>query len=45
MIDLEPLRRRVSECESRVSGLYQPGWLTSQQAWLEEMRTKTTAAG
>jgi len=45
MIDLEPLRRRVSECESRVSGLYQPGWLTSQQARLEELRTKTMAAG
>ncbi|RIE09754.1 peptide chain release factor 2 [Candidatus Cryosericum hinesii] len=45
MIDLEPLRRRVSECESRVSGLYQSGWLTSQQARLEELRTKTMAAG
>ena len=45
MIDLEPLRRRVSECESRVSGLYQPGWLTSQQARLEELRTKTMAPG
>jgi peptide chain release factor 2 len=45
MIDLEPLRRRVSECESRVSGLYQPGWLTSQQAQLDELRGKTTAAG
>ena len=45
MIDLEPLRRRVSECESRVSGLYQPGWLASRQARLEELRTKTTAAG
>jgi peptide chain release factor 2 len=45
MIDLEPLRKRVSECESRVSGLYQPGWLTSQQARLEELRTKTMAVG
>jgi peptide chain release factor 2 len=45
MIDLEPLRRRISECESRVSGLYQPGWLTSQQARLEELRARTSAAG
>ncbi|MCX6085272.1 MAG: peptide chain release factor 2 [Caldiserica bacterium] len=45
MIDLEPLRRRVSECESRISGLYQPGWLTSQQAQLDELRGKTTAVG
>jgi peptide chain release factor 2 len=45
MIDLEPLRRRVSECESRVSGLYQPGWLTSRQAQLDELRGKTTAVG
>ncbi|RIE16769.1 peptide chain release factor 2 [Candidatus Cryosericum septentrionale] len=45
MIDLEPLRRRVSECESRTTGLYQPGWLTSQQARLEELRTKTMATG
>ncbi|HZL82257.1 MAG TPA: PCRF domain-containing protein, partial [Candidatus Deferrimicrobium sp.] len=45
MIDLEPLRRRVLECESRVSGLYQPGWLTSQQARLEELRARTSAAG
>jgi peptide chain release factor 2 len=45
MIDLEPLRRRVSECETRVSGLYRPGWLTSRQAQLEELRSKTTTAG
>jgi len=45
MIDLEPLRRRVSECETRISGLYRPGWLTSRQAQLEELRSKTTAAG
>jgi len=45
MIDLEPLRRRVSECESRISGLYRPGWLTSRQAQLEELRSKTTAVG
>jgi peptide chain release factor 2 len=45
MIDLEPLRRRVSECETRISGLYRPGWLTSRQAQLEELRSKTTAVG
>lgn len=45
MIDLEPLRRRASECESRISGLYQLGWLASQQTQLEELRTKTMAAG
>ena len=45
MIDLEPLRRRVSECETRISGLYQPDWLTSRQSQLEELRGKTTAAG
>ena len=45
MIDLEPLRRRVSECETRISGLYQPDWLTSRQAQLEGLRGKTTAAG
>jgi peptide chain release factor 2 len=45
MIDLEPLRRRVSECESRINGLYEPGWLTSRQAQLEELRSKTTAVG
>lgn len=45
MIDLEPLRRRVSECETRISGLYQPDWLTSRQSQLEELRRKTTAAG
>jgi peptide chain release factor 2 len=45
MIDLEPLRRRVSECETRISGLYQPGWLTSRRGQLEELRSKTTAVG
>jgi peptide chain release factor 2 len=45
VIDLEPLRRRVSECETRISGLYQPDWLTSRQSQLEELRGKTTAAG
>jgi len=45
VIDLEPLRRRVSECETRISGLYQPDWLTSRQAQLEELRGRTTAAG
>jgi peptide chain release factor 2 len=45
VIDLEPLRRRVLECETRVSGLYQPDWLTSRQSQLEELRGKTTAAG
>lgn len=45
MIDLEPLRRRVSECETRISGLFQPDWLTSRQAQLEGLRGKTTAAG
>ncbi|MCX6087350.1 MAG: peptide chain release factor 2 [Caldiserica bacterium] len=45
MIDLEPLRRRVSECETRIYGLYQPDWLTSRQSQLEELRGKTTAAG
>jgi peptide chain release factor 2 len=45
VIDLEPLRRRVSECETRISGLYQPDWLTRRQAQLKELRGKTTAAG
>jgi peptide chain release factor 2 len=45
VIDLEPLRRRVSECETRIYGLYQPDWLTSRQSQLEELRGKTTAAG
>jgi peptide chain release factor 2 len=45
VIDLEPLRRRVSECETHISGLYQPDWLTRRQAQLEELRGKTTAAG
>jgi peptide chain release factor 2 len=45
VIDLEPLRRRVSECETRISGLFQPDWLTSRQAQLEGLRGKTTAAG
>jgi peptide chain release factor 2 len=45
VIDLEPLRRRVSECETRISGLYQHDWLTSRQAQLEGLRGKTTAPG
>jgi len=45
MIDLEPLRRRVSECESRINGLYQPGWLTGRQTQLGELRSKTMAIG
>jgi peptide chain release factor 2 len=45
MIDLEPLRRRVVECQSRTTGLYQPDWLAGRQARLEELRRKTTAVG
>lgn len=45
MIDLEPLRRRVLECQSRTTGLYQPDWLAGREARLEELRRKTTAVG